>query len=56
MDMCMAEADERVKAGDEAIILGEEMDANALAAQWNTITYDVLTSLGKARAKRKYVK
>lgn len=56
MDMCMAEADESVKAGDEAIILDEKMDANALAAQWNTITYDVLTSLGKARAKRKYVK
>lgn len=56
MDMCMVEADESVKAGDEAIILGDEIDANKLAAEWNTIPYDVLTSLGQARAKRKYVK
>ena len=56
MDMCMAEADESVKAGDEAIILGDEMTAYELAEQWNTIPYDVLISLGQARAKRKYVK
>ena len=56
MDMCMAEADGSVTAGDEAIILGDEMTAYELAEQWNTIPYDVLTSLGQARAKRKYVK
>ena len=56
MDMCMAEADESVTVGDEAVILGDEMTAYELAAQWNAIPYDVLTSLGQARAKRKYVK
>lgn len=55
MDMCMVEVDESVRSGDNALILGDALDAKALACEWGTTEYEVLTSLGKSRAERKYV-
>ena len=55
MDTCMIETDESVSPGDDAIILGDDLTADELAAEWHTVSYDVLTSLGHSRAKTEYV-
>ncbi len=56
MDMCMIDVSDvpDVKAGDEAIVFGQEPTADELAAKIGTINYEVVTTVGK-RVPRVYV-
>ena len=55
MDMCMVDISslKDVKEGDEVIIFGDEYPVNELAKQLDTISYEVLTGIGR-RVKRVY--
>ncbi|MBQ7227170.1 MAG: alanine racemase, partial [Clostridia bacterium] len=47
MDVCFALIDENITTFDEAEIIGEHITLNDLAKSYGTITYEVLTGLGK---------
>jgi alanine racemase len=54
MDLCMADVTGvDAKEGDEAVIFGEEITISDLAAQLQTIPYEILTSISR-RVKRIY--
>jgi alanine racemase len=56
MDMCMVDITGiQAKEGDKAIIFGEELPVSEIAADLQTIPYEVLTSIGQ-RVKRIYYK
>lgn len=54
MDACFALVDETITKNDEIEILGKHVTLNELAKSFGTITYEVLTGLGK-RQKRVYL-
>ena len=56
MDMCMIDilGMEGVQPGDEAIIFGEEISVDKVAAKIGTINYEVVCAVGK-RVPRIYV-
>jgi len=54
MDMCMVDVSGMdVKAGDDAIIYGEEISLKELADRIDTIPYELLTNIS-TRVKRVY--
>jgi alanine racemase len=56
MDMIMVNVtDIDCEEGDEVIIFGKDLDANRLAKQANTITYELLTAISQ-RVKRVFLK
>jgi len=58
MDMCMAEVDDTVLAGDEAVLIGRqdgaEITAQELADLTGTIDYEIMCGIGK-RVPRNYL-
>ncbi len=56
MDMCMTDVSHvpNVKLGDEAVLFGEELSVNEIAAKVGTINYEILCAVGK-RVPRVYV-
>ena len=56
MDMCMVDiTGVNASEGDRAIIFGEDLPVNEVAATLGTISYEILTSIGQ-RVKRVYFK
>jgi alanine racemase len=56
MDMCMVDITGiKASEGDRAIIFGEELPVNEVAETLETISYEILTSIGQ-RVKRVYFK
>lgn len=55
MDLCMAEIPKCDVAIEHVEIIGDNMTADDVARQWDTVPYDVLTSLSMARCSRKYI-
>ena len=53
MDMTVVETDGSARPGDEALIFGEELLLDAQAERAGTISYELLTSLGR-RVERRY--
>lgn len=53
MDMTIVETDGSVRVGDDALIFGEELLLDAQAERAGTISYELLTSLGR-RVNRRY--
>ena len=53
MDMTIVETDGSVRPGDEALIFGDELLLDAQAERAGTISYELLTSLGR-RVERRY--
>ena len=53
MDMTIVETDGTVQTGDDALIFGEELLLDAQAERAGTISYELLTSLGR-RVERRY--
>jgi alanine racemase len=53
MDMCMAEAGEKVAPGDVATVFGGIISLDQQAEAAGTISYEILTRLG-ARVPRRY--
>lgn len=56
MDMMMVKVPDRILPGDKVDIIGELFNADDIAEEWGTNTYDVLVSLGNACPARKYLK
>lgn len=54
MDMLMIQVDDNVKVGDEVELIGPHVTASYIAKKIDTISYEVVCSLGK-RLKRKYI-
>ena len=56
MDMCMVNISGiKARVGDKAIIFGEDLPVNEVAAALDTISYEILTTVGQ-RVKRVYFK
>jgi alanine racemase len=53
MDMTIVETDGTVQVGEDALIFGEELLLDAQAERAGTISYELLTSLGR-RVERRY--
>ena len=53
MDLTLVEADETVRAGQEAVLLGPGLDARELADRCGTIPYEILSGIS-ARVPRVY--
>ncbi|MGE5926571.1 MAG: alanine racemase [Gemmatimonadota bacterium] len=53
MDMTIVETDGTAQVGDDALIFGEELLVDAQAERAGTISYELLTSLGR-RVERRY--
>lgn len=56
MDACMINLSEANCVESCAEIIGPHISADMIAEEWNTIPYEVLTSLSKARTDIKYIK
>ncbi len=54
MDLCAIECPAGTKRGDEAVLVGSELDLWSQAKKAGTIPYELLTSISR-RVKRKYV-